>query len=349
MTGKIPNCKTIIPSDPDAVDSTCFNLLNTLGAVFLETFQELALKVDSIASSIVPELVPEFAAMTITSPQNRTITPTTSTQNGQTIKIPPKSNLSAQSLAQIISRRKQATEIVLDGNRLTLDHIKALTQLSKVCSVSLVNCGLSDSDLLPLEEMQTIHTLDVSCNRAIVGTYFSKLPKSLVSFSAAYCMLSDGALASFKHMPHLASLMLSGNEGVLGETLRHLPQSLRELYLDCCSLQDRRIALLMYHNNLKRLSVTNNQGVTGKHFHYLESLETLNCSGCPITRLDYPKDSSVQFPDRPKSLKGVRRTTSVYRSHSALQARRRRERLPYYRGLPPLKRIVFKDIPKKTN
>lgn len=278
-------------SSQDHQDSTCGAIFDTFGAAFQKAIDAVAETIEDVAS-----LINDFDQMNVNN--DRTVAKKVAAKTAirpyaphktYSLKIPPKSNVSPNALAQLAKTHPGIRTIILDGNSLTSAHLAALQPFKMLNSLSLVGCQLKDSDLLPLQGLNSLHTLNLSANTQLRGTLFNKvLPQSLTSLSCDACDLSDEAVAKCAHLKELVYASFAANTRITGQRLLSLPKSLHELNLNFCSIHDEHVAQLMYHLNLRTLCVTNNPDVTGKHFYFLESLETLNCSNCPISSTDFP-------------------------------------------------------------
>lgn len=275
----------------DPQDSSCGTIFDTFGAAFQKAIDAVAETVEDVVS-----LIDDFGQMNVNNDrtvakkvaEKTAITPYAPHKN-YSLKVPPKSNISPNALAQLAKTQPGIRSVILDGNSLTAEHLAALQKFKALNSLSLVGCQLKDSDLLPLQGLSSLHTLNLSANTQLRGTLFHKvLPQSLRSLSCDACDLSDEAVAKCTHLKELVYASFAANTRLTGQRLFSLPKSLHELNLNFCSIHDEHMAQLMYHLNLRTLCVTNNPDVTGKHFYFLESLETLNCSNCPISSTDFP-------------------------------------------------------------
>lgn len=278
-------------SSQDPQSASCGGILDSFGTAFQEAIDAVAETIEDVGS-----LIDEIGLMSVNN--NRTVAKRLTQKTAiiayaphknYTLKVPPKSNISPSQLAQLAKSQPGIRTIVLDGNSLTSEHLAALQQFKALDSLSLVNCQLKDSDLLALRGLESLRTLNLSANPQVKGTLFDKaLPQSLANLSCDACDLSDEAMAKCKHLHGLIYASFAANSRLTGQRLIALPKTLRELNLNYCAVQDEHLAQLMFHLNLRTLCVTNNPQVTGKHFYFLESLETLNCSNCPISSTDFP-------------------------------------------------------------
>ena len=148
------------------------------------------------------------------------------------------------------------------------------SKLSKLTSLTLLGCNVTDSDLRHLTSLAELSSLTVSdCEISDDGLAYIASCPNLSYLDVARTSITGKGVELLKVLPNLSYLDLS-ETSVGGPDLEHLPPNLNTLYLSWCDIDDTDAASLQNLKLLEVLDVQETQ-LTDKGVVALSSLDQL--------------------------------------------------------------------------
>ncbi len=197
------------------------------------------------------------------------------------------SKLSDECLKSIATLKNLRYLEFVDCEGITHDGIQNLKDLP-LNTLTVTGCGLSNEDMLAINEIRSLSALDISNNKKISQDAITRLTESnkLQAFAISPEQMGDGCYETLARINTLQTLTFSGSKPIDDTNLvllRSLPELNRMVFAGSC-LPAKTIPILLAFPSLQRLEFTGKE-YSDDHLAMLDGakIRTLVLSDCAIT------------------------------------------------------------------